>query len=359
MATVPARGTLSNALLDVIRTRYGRGSLRPHAALEDSINLNVVVRDGERLLVLRAYRSWMTPPRLAAVQRIRQFLIESGLPFAPLCRTLDGRGWCEVGDQLVELEEFVPSESYLRTFTHNRLAMPVLAQIHDRLAVLMDRRDTSPPYLPRIDEPDPAELLTAATAAPPAANHVDAAQVVDVVGAGADAVRGAGLAPRVTRHAAVAETLAGRLWELEAATVDQLPRQLVHGDFWDDNVRFRGDRVVLVTDLDFMGYRPRIDDLALTLFYANERLGRDDRSARRVDQLRQLVDAYDGALRSRLTGVERRALPYAIARTSLCFMRHLPHCDTASIVRVVDRRGPAWAWALQAIDDPAWVNAFA
>jgi Ser/Thr protein kinase RdoA (MazF antagonist) len=37
--------------------------------------------------------------------------------------------------------------------------------------------------------------------------------------------------------------------------------QLVHGDFWDDNVLFAGDEVVLVTDFDFLGLRPPVGDL--------------------------------------------------------------------------------------------------
>jgi Ser/Thr protein kinase RdoA (MazF antagonist) len=46
--------------------------------------------------------------------------------------------------------------------------------------------------------------------------------------------------------------------------------QLVHGDFWDNNVYFRSEKLVAVTDLDFMGKRPRIDDLALTHYFTDE-----------------------------------------------------------------------------------------
>jgi Ser/Thr protein kinase RdoA (MazF antagonist) len=55
--------------------------------------------------------------------------------------------------------------------------------------------------------------------------------------------------------------------------VARLPHQLVHGDFWDNNVGFLGGRPVLVADFDFMGERARIDDLALTLWYARCDLG--------------------------------------------------------------------------------------
>lgn len=65
------------------------------------------------------------------------------------------------------------------------------------------------------------------------------------------------------RLAAVAEELAELVAETEAGLVPRLPRQLVHGDFWDNNVLFRRGRPVLLADFDFMGERARIDDLAL------------------------------------------------------------------------------------------------
>ena len=54
-----------------------------------------------------------------------------------------------------------------------------------------------------------------------------------------------------------------RRWSQPPNETSRADRQLVHGDFWDDNGLFREGRIVLVTDLDFMGVRPRVDDLAL------------------------------------------------------------------------------------------------
>jgi Ser/Thr protein kinase RdoA (MazF antagonist) len=61
--------------------------------------------------------------------------------------------------------------------------------------------------------------------------------------------------------------------QAEAGLVSGLARQPVHGDFWDNNVGFRGGRPVLVADFDFMGERARIDDLTLTLHCARCDLG--------------------------------------------------------------------------------------
>lgn len=67
---------------------------------------------------------------------------------------------------------------------------------------------------------------------------------------------------------AMAEELAGLVAQAEGGLVARLPRQLVHGDFWDDNMLFRHGRPVLLCDFDFMGERARVDDLALTLWCA-------------------------------------------------------------------------------------------
>ena len=325
-------------MLDVVSAHYGLEPLANHSDLEDSFNLNFVVRDGDQRLVVRVYRSSTTAPRLEAVQRVRRFLIDDGLPFAPLRSTLDGSGWCEFDGRLIEVEQFVPSQTYMKSFEHIRLAMPVLAHLHNRLGVA------------------PA---TDAAATAPVANHVDSVHVVASVAAGLAVARSASLSAEGSRYAVVAETLSHQVRRAEAQDRGQLRCQLVHGDYWDDNVKFTGPRVSLITDLDFMGVRPRVDDLALTLFYTNERLGRDDSSAQRRAQLRELVDTYDEALRPHLSKAERQALPYAIARTPLCFIAQSADSGAAAAAEVVGERGPALSWALAMINDRCWTTAFA
>ena len=62
---------------------------------------------------------------------------------------------------------------------------------------------------------------------------------------------------------------------------------------------------MLVADLDFMGERARIDDLALTLYYTNSTFTDDQTSDTRIRRLRTLVDAYDSGLDQPL--IDRRA----------------------------------------------------
>lgn len=129
--------------------------------------------------------------------------------------------------------------------------------------------------------------------------------------------------------------------------IEPLPRQLVHGDFWDNNVLFRDGQIVLVVDLDFMAERPRIDDLALTLYYTNSTFHGDQVSDDRVRRLRTLVDAYERGLDQPLSAAERAALPLALARAPLCFIAMIARVDSENGARrLAAEMTPDIAWAL-------------
>jgi Ser/Thr protein kinase RdoA (MazF antagonist) len=83
-----------------------------------------------------------------------------------------------------------------------------------------------------------------------------------------------------------------------------------------------------VADLDFMGERARIDDVALTRYYTNSTFSDDPTSDHRARRLRTLVDAYDDGLDEPLTSAERAALPLALAWTPLCFIAMIPSVDS-------------------------------
>ena len=72
----------------------------------------------------------------------------------------------------------------------------------------------------------------------------------------------------------------------------------------------------MVGDLGFMGMRPRIDDLALTLDFTTYLLD-DPRGEDGLRRRAQLVDAYDLGAIPRLPATERAVLPVALARQPL------------------------------------------
>ena len=153
----------------------------------------------------------------------------------------------------------------------------------------------------------------------------------------------------------VAET-----WEPYA---DRLPRQLVHGDFWHNNVLFDQAEIAAVLDLDFMAERERIDDLALILYYTNSgsALPPDLTVEQRLERLRELVDAYDESAVPPLSSLEREALPLAVARIMLKYTRYLSQLES-----LVDQRAvlvaewPELAWSAAIASQPSdWQDAFA
>jgi homoserine kinase type II len=314
-------------LLELVHREWGLPAERGRD-LGGSYNLNLLVAGS---WVVRVYGPWVSADRLAAVQAVRSSLRERGWPIPSLRLSCAGAGFTRLGSRLVEVEAYVGDGFPMESWGDLEVGLPWLARLHDALGSLAF-------------EPAAAEPLVA--------NHLDAARVLADTAEAFEAIRGWASTPDELRCLAVAERAAAAL--AEAPSFD-VPEQLVHGDFWHDNVGLDGSELVRLGDFDFAGVRPRIDDLALTLFFANEQHGRHDLSDARLDQLRRLVDRYDAALAAPLSSAERAALPYAIARSPLTFVRDLADGSPFHRAELVELRGPEYAWCLRALDDPRWL----
>jgi homoserine kinase type II len=210
--------------------------------------------------------------------------------------TRDGRPWLAVSDRLVEVERFVAWDAVMNTWERLETGQLVLGRLH---TVLRDLAVGAAGRVPRF------------------ANHLDATEVLDRTHAGVRRIRAWHPSPSEVALADDAEALAWAVARAERPFIPRLPRQLVHGDFWDNNVLFRGGQVVCVTDFDFMGVRPRTDDLALTLYFTCMQFFEDPVSDARLGRLGRLLDAYDAGSAIPLSATERAALPLALARQPL------------------------------------------
>lgn len=173
-----------------------------------------------------------------------------------------------------------------------RVGEPLLGRIHSLLRDLQLDRDAATPLF---------------------ANHIGVDDLVPTVAAATDRVRSWTPTDEEARLADVADQLAEQVAEAERSVTDRRP-QLVHGDFWDNNVLFRGEQVALVADFDFLGDRPRVDDLALTLYFVSLDIHdlADDPAV-----LAELVTAYTSELDIALSDDELAAIPLAMARQPL------------------------------------------
>lgn len=257
----------------------------PTGALVDlggASNLNVLVLDGARRLVARVYRPSVSAPRLGDLQHVRRRLAARGFPCLVPIAASDGSAWTTVGGRLVEVEEYVDHDAHMKTWQRVETGLRVLGGMHEVLSSIAGSPDGRAPRF---------------------VNHIAPEDVEEATARGAARIRSWSPTAEEARLADAAEELAQTISDQQKSGYAELPRQLVHGDFWDDNVLYRGGDIVLVHDFDHMSERARIDDLALTLYYLSSEPSADlERDGLRL-LLRRLVDAYDSGLES---GLSRR-----------------------------------------------------
>jgi len=290
------RATPSPELFEALRNCYDIDSGNDAVDIGGSSSLNLLVANDNRRYVLRVYRPYITEARLGALHLVRRELATRGMPCPEVVATRDGQPWIVLDGRLVEVEHYVEHDADMDSWERLETGLPILGRIHTILRDIKIGTDARRPLF---------------------ANHIESHDALNRTLRGTRRIREWNPSPAERRLADAAEELAHLVSSVERDLVTALPRQLVHGDFWDNNVFFRDGRVVLVTDFDFMGERARIDDLALTLYFTCLKYAEDRLSDDRLRRLRGLVDAYDSGLVDPLTNAERAALPLAIARQPL------------------------------------------
>lgn len=239
--------------------------------------------------VVRLHPADTSPARLLAMQAARRAVLDAGIPAVPPLSTSDGRTFVSLPDgRSAEVERYVSWNGRMNTVARLETGFALLARVHDALR---------------------AAPLPAAADTAPRANHIAASLAAEATHRGADRIR----SWRDPALSAFADAVTAHIDAVSAAE-PPLPEQLVHGDFWDDNVLFRGAEPVVLLDFDFMAKRPRIDDLALTSYFYFLQPGKPPPGSAARRQLRRFVDAYDSAAVVPLSATERAALPLAIAR---------------------------------------------
>jgi Ser/Thr protein kinase RdoA (MazF antagonist) len=197
------------------------GGVAEAVDLGGSSSLNLLVGDVDRRYVVRVHRPYVTPERLDAIHQARRALLAGGVPCALPVPTRQGAAWARFEGRLVEVEVYVDHDAVMDSWPRLETGMALLAPVHNLLRPLKVGEDGRRPRF---------------------ANHLGPADVAVSVRRGVERIRGWEPTPAERRLAAVAEELAELVIQAEAGLVARLPRQLVHGDFWDNNVLFRHGR---------------------------------------------------------------------------------------------------------------------
>ena len=228
------RATPSLELFQVLSDHYGINYDKEVVDLGGSSNLNLLVCDADRRYVLRVYRPYVTVDRLADIQLVRRELSTHGVNCSEIVSTLSGQSWIAFDGRLVEVEHYAESDAGMDSWERIQIGLPVLGMIHTIL------RDVE---------------VSAEAKFPVFANYIEPHQALNKTLQGTRRIRGWNPSLSEQRLADAAEELAYFVSNAEREPIMLIPTQLVHGDFWDNNVFFHRGHVALVTDFDFMGER--------------------------------------------------------------------------------------------------------
>jgi len=294
------RAEHTNELANLLNAEYGFAKSAKYIDLEGSSSLNLYVESNQTRYVVRVYRPYVTSNRLDDIICIRKKLNENDIPCSKTHQNIKNQNYIIWNDRLVEIEYFIKNDGVMDTLEKLQSALPLFGKM---TSVLGD-----------------IENISTDSENPHFANQIHFEQITKMIEKGCARILSWNPTDSELEIVDISKKLEEMVTQAGGKIFSKLPQQLAHGDFWDNNVLFNGNKIALIVDFDFMGKRRRIEDIALTLYYSHisDNLCKSDTmSTERAFELKQLLNLYESGLNTRLTETERIALPIAIALQAL------------------------------------------
>jgi Ser/Thr protein kinase RdoA (MazF antagonist) len=311
------------ALVALVYRLFQLGQLKQTRDLGGAYNLNLLLTTSTGRYVMRTYRPWVLDERLVFLQHVRSIIQRSGLPVPQLLSTTTGETFVRYADRLVEVESFVASDAVVNTWERCTLVCSLLGKLHSALA---SPEVTTLPIIPpaHSNSGTPAILLKWTQ------QSVGQIRAQSSTSPARDVQRALDLC-------AITGELLSSLQTWWEHTGQAVPQQLTHGDYKGDNMLLRQGQVVALLDLDFLGMRERIFDLAYLLYWMLLCFEDLQHPAQLPwSRAATMLIHYDAAAYPPLTDEERCALPLEIARVPLYWVgeAHLLPDPVSAVVKL-------------------------
>lgn len=285
------------ALHAALAKQYWLGAVHHARDIGGTYNLNLQLHTTRGEYVVRVHRPWVTGERLALLHLIRSELAAKQLPVPLPLRTSGGATMIEHRGRLVEVEPFVGHDSVADTWECYVAGFAMLSRLHQALLPFSAQLKATPPLVSNYGT---LEQLTAWTS-----NTREQVQRIAPTAANALAVCDAALALLRTLQAA-------------ALCMSPLPPAPTHGDYGGDNLLFRQAQIAAIVDWDFTGVRPRVFDLAYSLYWMFHRLQPHALPEHwQWQTVPHMLAAYNAAAWQPLTADELHTLPLVMAQVPL------------------------------------------
>ena len=291
------RAEYSENLVRKIAAYFGLGKILTQTDLGGAYNLNLLLHSSNGDFVARVYRPWVNPDRLTFLQAVKHGLRAADLPLPESLGWVAGNRIGLKMDRLIEVERFIPSERGSAGWMYHIKAYSMLGRIHQALKEQEKSLTFVPPVVHNYGHP--AELLgwlkktTSYIAHQKPASERDTALAV------------------CSQSAEILKYL-NTWWK---QTGQDLPQQLVHGDYGAENILWRRGEITALLDFDLADIHERVFELAYTTYWLFKRCeGKKSPEKWPWQRLPELLTAYQNGNGQALSADELNSIPIEMAR---------------------------------------------
>lgn len=294
------RATLSEDQVQTILGIYHLGEPIEKRDLGGAFNLNLKVVTARGSHIIRVYRPWVTPERLAFITYVKEHLRQANLPVPITIAVISGNVVGMESTRMIEIEAFTEHHRHAASWSQYIDAFGMLGRLHSVLAeVDLTDRYVAPQVrnygLPQDQLVWLQHTKRRLAALPQSRQRDDALKLV------AD-----------TRQ--LLETI-DHWWQQTDA---RLPAQLVHGDYGGENILFRRGAIIALLDFDLTSIHERVYEIAYSLYWMLARLsGHPHASHWEWSQVQPCLRAYQSRLTGELHSGELESIPLEMARVPL------------------------------------------